>query len=57
MKSTDAGPVGSARFRLQVAVICALADHIEHVAPREVADGRGEQLLEETARLGPDSSR
>jgi hypothetical protein len=41
-----------ARLRSQVAVVRALADHVEHLSRVEGADGVGDQLIEEMARLG-----
>lgn len=40
------------RLRSQVAVIRALADHVERLSRVEGADGVGDQLIEEMARLG-----
>ena len=41
-----------ARLRSQVAVVRAVADQIEYMSRRAEADGLGEQLIEEMARLG-----
>jgi hypothetical protein len=41
-----------ARLRSQLAVIRTLADHIEHLARPQDADGLGHQIVEEMARLG-----
>jgi hypothetical protein len=47
----DAEYAGADARRSQTAVIRALADHIAHVRGPIEADGRGEQLLQEMARL------
>jgi hypothetical protein len=39
------------RLRSQVAVIRALADHVEHLARPGDTEGLGEQLIEEMTRL------
>ena len=41
-----------ARLRSQVAVVRALADHIDHLARPADTQGLGEQVIEEMARLG-----
>ena len=41
-----------ARLRSQMAVIRALADHIDHLARPKDTQGLGEQVIEEMARLG-----
>jgi hypothetical protein len=41
-----------ARLRSQVAVVRALADHIDHFARPADSQGLGEQVIEEMARLG-----
>jgi hypothetical protein len=40
------------RLRSQVAVVRALADQVEHLARARDAEGLGDQLSEEVARLG-----
>jgi hypothetical protein len=40
------------RLRSQVAVIRALADHVEHLARLRDSDGLTDQLIEELSRLG-----
>jgi hypothetical protein len=40
------------RLRSQAAVIRALADHVEHLSRAGDAEGIGDQLIEEMARLG-----
>jgi hypothetical protein len=40
------------RLREQVAVVRTIADHVEHFAEPQNADGFSEQVLEEMARLG-----
>ena len=47
-----AAEVRLARLRSQLAVIRALADHIEHLARPQDTDGLGEQVVEEMACLG-----
>ncbi len=55
LESNDDGQLTAelrlARLRAQVAVVRALADHIEHLAQPVGADELGEQLVEEMARL------
>jgi hypothetical protein len=41
-----------ARLRSQVAVVRALADHVEYLARSGDVDGLGHQVIEEMARLG-----
>ena len=41
-----------ARLRSQVAVVRALADHVEYLARSGDADGLSSQVIEEMARLG-----
>jgi hypothetical protein len=41
-----------ARLRTQVALVRTLADEIERLSLERQVDGLGEQLVEETARLG-----
>jgi hypothetical protein len=41
-----------ARLRSELAIVRALADHIDHLAGTEPVDGLCEQVVEEMARLG-----
>jgi hypothetical protein len=56
MESNDDGRLAAElrldRLRSQAAIIRTLADHVEHLARPADADGLGEQLIEEMARLG-----
>ena len=56
LESNDDGPLVAelrlARLRSQAAVVRALADHVEHLSRAGEADGIGDQLIEEMARLG-----
>jgi|SRR5579872_4075351 len=56
MESNDKRPLAAdprlARLRSQVALVHTLADHVERLTRFGEADGLGEQLIEEIARLG-----
>jgi hypothetical protein len=56
LESSDDGPLVAelrlARLRSQAAVVRALADHVEHLSRAGDADGIGDQIIEEMARLG-----
>ena len=56
LQSTEDGPLATelrlVRLRSQAAVVRALADRVEDLSRAAEADGLGDQLIEEMARMG-----